>query len=184
MEHKILIKGTIPVPDGVVVSLDKGIFTVKGPKGTVSRSLHAPSVASKVEDGKVVFSVRGKPTLRQKKLIGTFKAHVGNLFRGVTQGHTYRLKVCSGHFPMAVALKGKVFEVKNFIGEGVPRTLEIRDDVKVAVNGDEIVVESISKEAAGQVAGAIEQLCRRPGFDARIFQDGIYIVEKDGKSVA
>ena len=85
---------------------------------------------------------------------------------------------------MNVSLKGDVLEIKNFIGEKVPRTLKIRPGASVKINGDEIVVEAINKEIAGQTAGSIEKLTKRPGFDKRIFQDGIYIVEKDGKRLS
>ena len=46
------------------------------------------------------------------------------------------------------------------------------------MEGNLIYVESCDKELAGQVAADIEQTTRRPGFDRRIFQDGIYIIEK------
>ncbi|RME52816.1 50S ribosomal protein L6 [Candidatus Woesearchaeota archaeon] len=181
---KIQIKGVVEVPEGVTVSLERGVFTVQGPKGSLQRKLHAPSVVATVKEGKVEFNAKRKPTLREKKLINTFKAHLRNMFKGVVEGHSYELKVCSGHFPMTVSLKGDVLEVKNFIGESVPRTLRIGADVKVSVNGAQILVEGIDKEKVGRVAAAIEQLCRRPGFDQRVFQDGIYIVKKDGKDVA
>ncbi len=105
------------------------------------------------------------------------------MLRGVTEGHTYKLKVCSGHFPMSVSVKEGVLEVKNFIGEKVPRRLMIKDGVTVTAEGDVIVVTGHDKERVGNQAAAIEQLMRRPGFDRRIFQDGIYLTEKDGKEV-
>jgi len=49
------------------------------------------------------------------------------MIRGVTEGYTYKLKICSGHFPMNVSLKGDVLEIKNFIGESVPRKLKIKE---------------------------------------------------------
>ena len=61
--------------------------------------------------------------------------------------------------------------------------MDIRQDVTVKVEGQDVVVESNDKEAAGQVASRLERLTRRPGFDKRIFMDGIYITEKDGKPV-
>ena len=51
------------------------------------------------------------------------------------------------------------------------------------INAPEIVVEGINKELTSQTAASIEQMTRRPGFDKRIFQDGIYITEKDGKKI-
>ena len=75
------------------------------------------------------------------------------------------------------------FVVKNFIGEKVPRTVSINEGVSVKIEGTEIVVEGFDKEKTGQMAASIEQMTRRPGFDERIFQDGIYLIEKDGKVI-
>ena len=53
----------------------------------------------------------------------------------------------------------------------------------VKVEGSEIIIESTNKELAGQAAADIEQLTRITNKDRRIFQDGIYITEKDGKKI-
>ena len=160
--------------------MDGAIVTVKGPKGEHTRKIGSKRYDVKVEGQNVVFSAKNV-TRKLKRLISVNATHVGNMARGVTEGHVYRLKICSGHFPMNVSVKGDVFEVKNFIGEAVPRTLKLKEGCTVKVEGEEITVESTSKELAGNQAAAIELLTRRPGFDSRVFQDGIYIVEKDGK---
>ena len=54
---------------------------------------------------------------------------------------------------------------------------------KVTITGTEITIESINKELAGQMAANIEQLTKRTDFDRRKFQDGIYIVTKDGQNI-
>ena len=51
------------------------------------------------------------------------------------------------------------------------------------VEGEIVTVNHCDIEVAGQTAADIEQLTRRPGFDPRIFQDGIYITKKDGKNI-
>ena len=51
------------------------------------------------------------------------------------------------------------------------------------VEGELIHVAGTNKEIAGQVSADIEQLTRRPGYDTRIFQDGIWITSKDGKEM-
>ena len=51
------------------------------------------------------------------------------------------------------------------------------------MDGENITVESADKELAGQTAADIETLTKRPGFDKRIFQDGIWMVSKGGKEL-
>ena len=169
-------------PEGVSATFADGVLTVTGPKGIVTRTLDTPKIIVKVEADGVSFTAP-KFTKREKKLMQTFLAHFRNACKGVTEGHVYKLKVCSGHFPMNVSVKGQTFEVKNFIGEAVPRTYVFSNEVKVKLEGDIITVEGINKELVAQTAASIEQLTRRIGFDNRVFQDGIYITEKDGKSL-
>ena len=57
------------------------------------------------------------------------------------------------------------------------------ENVNVKIEGDVIVIESTDKEAAGKTATNIEQLTRITDKDRRIFQDGIYVIEKSGKVV-
>ena len=80
---------------------------------------------------------------------------------------------------MNVSVSNNQFVVKNFLGEKSPRTMNIKDgDVEVKINGDIIEVSSCNKEKAGNVASDIELLTKKVGKDVRVFQDGIYIVEK------
>ena len=154
----------------------------KGKKGEVKRTFNFPRIEIKKEQGNIVVTAK-KVTRREKTLLGTTKAHIKNLIIGVTEGHAYKLKVCSGHFPMNVSLSGNVLSIKNFLGEKVPRTLKIKDGATVKVDGEEVSVEGIDIEKVGQVAADIEQLTRVTNKDIRIFQDGIYIVEKPKKSL-
>ena len=82
---------------------------------------------------------------------------------------------------MNVSVSNNKLSVKNFFGEKVPRVLQLKSGVDVKVEGDLIHLTSTNKEDVGQVSADIEQLTRRPGYDTRIFQDGIYIINKDGK---
>ena len=84
---------------------------------------------------------------------------------------------------MNVSVNKNQIIIKNFIGERHPRTLTIKEGVTVKVEGDIINVESSDKELAGTAASDIEKLTKRTDFDGRIFQDGIYIINKDGKDI-
>jgi large subunit ribosomal protein L6 len=173
------IEYKIEVPEKVSVDIQTGVFTVKGPKGEVKRAFIFPKIKIIKEGNSIVFTAL-KPTKREKAAIYSTEAHLKNMFKGVLESAVYKLKICSGHFPMKVSLKGNVLEVKNFMGETVPRTLKIKPGVDVKVAEPEITVTSPDKELAGQTAAAIEQVTRRTNFDRRIFQDGIYITIKDG----
>lgn len=182
MKHEELLE-TIKVPEGCTFTLNNKLMSVKGPKGELSRSVPDKKIKIDVKGNEVVLSYKNA-TKREKRMLLTTRAHINNLIKGVLEGFVYKLKICSGHFPMNVSLKGDVLEIKNFIGEKVPRTLKIGTGASVKINGDEIVVEALDKEVAGQTAASIEKLTKRPGFDKRIFQDGIYITEKDGKKLS
>lgn len=179
---KLDLAEKIPIPEGVEIKVDGIAVSVKGEKGEVSKKLTGPNVNIEVKDSDVIFSSK-KGTKREKRMIGTFKSHVKNMIQGVMKGHIYKLKICSSHFPMTVAAKDSVFEVQNFLGEKVPRKFKIRPGVDIKIEGQEITVESPDKELAGLTAAAIEQLCRITNRDRRIFQDGIYIIEKSEKEV-
>jgi len=172
----------IIVPEGVQATMDGKKITAKGPKGEVTRIFNSPVFSFGIQGQEITFKA-AIYTKNGKKMIGTYKAHLYNMFRGVTEGHNYELKVCSGHFPMNVDCKGQDFQVKNFLGEKVPRKLKITEDVEVKVDADKVTVAGINKEHVAQAAASIEQLTRRSNFDRRVFQDGIYIVNKDGKKI-
>jgi large subunit ribosomal protein L6 len=172
----------VAIPDGVSVEVDRGVFTVRGDNGEVTKDLFHPRIKARVDDDTVVFEAT-KQTQNEKKLMHTFRSHLKNLYRGVTDGITYKLQICASHFPMNVDYNDGTLEVKNYLGERVPRTLDIKDGVDCTVDGEEIVLKGVDKELVGQTAADIEKLTRRSGFDRRVFQDGIYITVKDGNPV-
>ena len=171
-------------PSMVNVQLVDGTLHVKGPQGSVSRFLQHPQVLVTIGAGMVTVSPRGGLRgAKAKMLVHTYTAHIQNMLLGVVSPFVYELKICSGHFPMAVTVKGEEFEVKNFFGEKVPRRAKIPSGVKVVVNAEQVLVTSTDREAAGMVAGRIEQLCRITNRDRRIFMDGIWITKKAGKEM-
>jgi len=176
------IEEEIEAPKGIEVSLERNEIAFKTDKGELRRRLLSKSIELSIE-GNIVKLFANKPSKREKKMIGTFKAHLKNMIKGLTEGHVYKLKICSGHFPMNVSVSNNEFVIKNFFGESIPRKLKIIEGVDVKVEGDLVTVSSINKEHAGQAAGSIENLTRRAGFDRKVYMDGIYIIDKDGKEI-
>lgn len=172
----------IDLPSGVDATLSGQFLLIKGPKGESKREIRQHSIKINAENNRLSFEAE-RTTKKDKKLLKSLVAHAKNMVKGAMHLHTYTLKICAGHFPMTVAVSGNKLSIKNFLGEKVPRILQLKDGAAVKVEGQFIYVSSASKETAGQVAADIEQLTRRPGFDSRVFQDGCYIINKDGKDL-
>ncbi len=172
----------IELPNEVVATLNEKFLLIKGAKGGTKRELKQRNVSVNIENKKIVLEY-SKGTKENKKILGSLTAHIKNMIKGSLHSHIYTLKICSGHFPMNVNITNDKLIVKNFLGEKVPRVLQLKNGAEVKVEGDLIHVTSSSKEIAGQISADIEQLMRRPGYDTRIFQDGIYIINKDGKEL-
>ena len=170
----------VDIPEGVTVKVTDKVFYVSGPKGEVIAQFNHPKVQVTIED-KVLKVVSLKASKKEKAVVKTYAKKLMNSIKGVQEEYVYKLKICSGHFPVNVKLNDNVLVINNFLGEKVPRKVLIKTGAKVEVKGSEIFVSSPDKNLAGQVSADIEKTTRRNGFDKRIFQDGIYIVQKGEK---
>jgi large subunit ribosomal protein L6 len=170
---------------GIEVEARGRTITVKGGRGELTRRFREDFISFKPHDGKVKIRAKSKrlPLRKQMAIMGTIRGHIRNMMKGVTEGFTYRLRIVYSHFPMKAQVKGAEFVVDNFLGEKCPRRTNILDGVSVSVKGNEVVVEGIDKEKVSQTAANIEQLTKIKNLDPRIFQDGIYIIDKDGRPV-
>ena len=167
------------LPDDVDAAVDRFDLTVEGSNGSVTRRLWFPDVTvSTSEDAVIIES--DEDTKKISATMGSFESHVENMIHGVTEGWEYRLQVHYSHFPMQVSVEGEEVVIENFLGEKAPRRAAIRGDTEVQVDGETVVLTGPDKEAVGQTAGDIEQLTRVKDKDTRVFQDGVYIVEKPG----
>ena len=177
------LEETLEIPEGIDVRIEGYKITVSKGDKSVSKILATKMLKFESKDRKIIFTA-DRTTKREKKILGTYKALIKCMFKGVTEGHKYIMKICSGHFPMTVTVSGNGLTVKNFLGESVSRKMTFPQDVTVKIAGDEIVIEGVDKQATGQTAAKIENLTRIKGRDLRRFQDGIYIINKDGKEIA
>jgi len=170
------VKEKIDVPKGLELKVSGRSVDVIGPKGNLSKTFRFPGVKVSLE-GKEVAVEASSRRRRDKAAVGTIISHLKNMFKGVTDGFNYKMRVVYSHFPITVKVEGKRVSVNNFLGERHPRLADVVGDVKVEVNGDEVIVSGINKEEVGQTAVNIERSTRVTHKDRRIFQDGCYIVE-------
>lgn len=167
----------VEIPDGVKVQVADGTVTVKGPKGELSRRLWYPGIEILNEESHLVVNSKFDRK-HQRAMVGTLAAHIGNMITGVTSGFEYKMKVVYSHFPIQLKASPNEVTIGNFLGERKPRNAKIIAGTKVNLGKDEVTVSGIDKEKVGQTMANIEQATRVKGFDVRVFQDGIYLVEK------
>lgn len=167
----------IDIPDDVSAEIDHLDLTVEGPNGSVTRRLWFPDIEVTVEDGTVVIASEAEDA-KTNATVGTFESHVTNMIHGVTEGWEYKMEVFYAHFPMQVDVEGDEVVIENFLGEKAARRTPIRGDTDVQIDGEEVTLTGSDIEAVGQTAADIEQLTQVTDKDTRVFQDGVYIVEK------
>jgi large subunit ribosomal protein L6 len=178
MEKKATIKEEIKIPEGVQITIDGKIIQVKGQKGALAKVLSHPKIQVSVSGNVVQIICSQSPRRREKALIGTFKAHIRNMIKGVSQGYECKMKTVFSHFPIKTSVEGNQLLIQNFLGERFARRAEILENVKVDIKGESITLTSIDKEKVGQTAANIERATKVKNRDIRVFQDGIYIVKR------
>jgi len=173
------IKEVVTIPESIEAEVKDRVVTMRKDSATAERKF---KVDIKKEGNSLIMH-NPQATKKEKKLIKSAAAHIRNMISGLQKKYTYKLKVCFVHFPVSVELKSGELIIKNFLGEKVPRKAKILPGAEVKIEKDEITVSSHDKEIAGQTAANIENSTRIKARDRRVFQDGIFIIEKEkGKS--
>lgn len=165
------------IPDGVKAQLDGMQLKVTGPKGQLSRNMRFPQVTVTCENNEVTISTESKRK-EITSMVGTLEAHTKNMCRGVSEGFEYRMKVVYSHFPIQLKVQGTKLEIANFLGEKKARSARIEVGVTAKVANDEVVLTGIDRELVGNSAANIEHACHIRNRDPRVFQDGIYMVQR------
>jgi large subunit ribosomal protein L6 len=171
------ITKTVKIPEGVKVTYKNSTMAITGPKGVLSRTFSHPRISIKVKKDKITLETI-MPKRKENALVGTWEAHMGNMVKGVTQGFKFTMKVVYSHFPVKTILKDNEFVIENFLGESHPRTAKILGDTKVEIKGDTISLSGIDLEHVSQSSANIELATKITNYDPRVFQDGIYLIEK------
>jgi large subunit ribosomal protein L6 len=171
----------VSLPEGVSVSLSDNLLTLTKGSESISREFRHRKVVIAADSQSVVVTC-DLPRRKEKAVAGTWNAHLKNMVKGVNDGFTYKLKVVYSHFPMTLKVQGDVLMITNLFGEKVPRRAALPwspAEVTVKIeNKTDVYVTGIDIEKVGQTAANIERACRIRRRDRRVFQDGIYIVEK------
>ena len=171
----------IEIPEGITANIEDYELIMKKDSDELKRKLNL-LVNIKLEGNKIIFESK-KASKREKKIFGTMKAHINNMIKGLTEKFKYKLQTANVHFPMTVSVdkEKNILIIKNFLGEKTDRIIKLIPGVDVKIDKDIIEIESIDIEKAGQCAANIEKGAKVKNKDRRIYQDGIYIIEKPGR---
>lgn len=178
MPKAVYAEKIIEAPKDVTINLDGMKVEVKGPKGELTRDFAGEPIKMELARKKLKLSV-AFPRKKEMAMLGTIHAHITNMITGVTQGYTYKLTIVYSHFPITVDVADDEVIIKNLYGQRDPRRAKIfGDDVKVKVDGDEVIITGINKEHVGQTSANIQEICKLRGKyhkDPRRFMDGIWL---------
>jgi len=168
---------TISLPDGVKATFAEEELKVVGPLGAVTRQIRHPPFTIEIGAEAVTLTC-SLASRKEKPLLGTWRAHISNMVKGVTEGFEYKLKMVFAHFPVKLSLKPNEMVIENFLGERFPRRAHIIGDTKADISDQIVTLTGLDKEAVGQSAANLERATKIKGFDPRVFQDGFYIISK------
>lgn len=145
-------KKPITVPAGVDVKIEDGNkITVKGPKGTLVKTLHPDMVINQKAD---VITVELKDE-NQDNLQGLTRTLINNMVIGVTEGFKKELEINGVGY--RVQKQGN----KLIMNMGFSHTVEFEDrgDIKIdAPSQTSIIISGPDKEAVGQLAAEIRKV--------------------------
>ncbi|HXY46609.1 MAG TPA: 50S ribosomal protein L6 [Thermoplasmata archaeon] len=169
----------VELPSGVKVSVAGRRLHVSGPLGSVERPFPSDALDLSVAGTTATLTLR-LPAHRKRSqaLLRTWAAHLRVIGGGLTVGVEARLKVVAAHFPMKVQVKGEELVIENFLGEKHPRSTRLVPGTKAEVEGDIVRLSGHDVEQVGQSAANIERATRIRDYDPRVFQDGIYLIER------
>ncbi len=171
----------ITIPAGVEVNVAAGNeVTVKGPKGTLTKSF-SPLMEIKVDAG-VITVKRPNEEKHTKQLHGTTRALLHTMVLGVSEGYMKTMKIIGIGYKANVANNtitlnvGFSHEVKLTAPEGVK--VECPDATTIKVSG-------IDKQMVGQFAAEIREVKKPEPYGGKgIRYVDEFVRRKEGKTAA
>ncbi len=168
----------ITVPGGVNINLDNHTITVKGPKGTLSRVLHADMII-KIEEG-VINVERPSDNKLHRSLHGTTRTVIQNMVSGVTEGFAKSLEL------VGVGYRANKTGDKVVLNVGYSHPVEFVPESGIEFDvpaNNKIIVKGIDKELVGATAANIRSVREPEPYKGKgIKYEGERIIRKEGKA--
>ena len=168
----------ISVPAGVDVKINGTEVTVKGPKGTLTKTFHKDMII-KLEGSEIIVERPSEDKLH-KSLHGLTRSLVANMVEGVTNGFSKSLDIEGIGYRAAKQGKNLVMN----LGYSHQVTVAETDGITIDVpSANKIIVNGIDKQAVGQFGAEIrEKRPPEPYKGKGIRYTGEHIIRKEGKA--
>jgi large subunit ribosomal protein L6 len=157
--------------------MKKHMIQFQGPLGKTFKSFRKIPVNIEIDDGKLTLKAQGTRK-RDYSILHTSRSLIKNIFEGLIEGYTIKMKVVYAHFPITVKVKEKTILIENFQGERAPRMTTIVGNTKVVPKGEDVILTGEVWTDITQTAANIELKTKVKNKDHRVFLDGIYVYEK------
>jgi large subunit ribosomal protein L6 len=170
----------ITLPAGVTASLQGSEVTVKGPKGSLTRTLPLDMVPSL--EGNTFTVTRPSDETRHKALHGLTRTLVANMVEGVSTGFKKTLELQG----VGYKAETKPYGINLVVGLSHPVEIKAPDGIKLVVETPTLVrVEGINKELVGQLAAEIRNVRPPEPYKGKgIRYQGEVVRRKAGKTGA
>ena len=146
-------KRELIIPEGVNVTVDNNIVTVKGPKGELTFT-YDKLITVEIIDNKVIVK-RKNETKVAKQLHGTTNALINNMITGVTSGYTKDLEAVGVGYRFNVA--GNKITVN--AGYSHPVEVIVPSDLKAeSKSNTELSISGIDKQRVTEFAANIRKI--------------------------
>ena len=168
----------IAIPTGVEVKIDGQTVTVKGPKGTLTKSFH-PNMEIKVEGAEIKVN-RPNDDQLNRSLHGLTRTLVSNMVEGVSKGYSKELDVIGVGYRVQKQGKELVMNLGYSHKVIMPEVPGITIDCPTA---NKIVISGPDKQQVGQFAAEVrEKRPPEPYKGKGIRYTGEYVHKKEGKT--
>ena len=145
-------KRPLPLPKGVTLSQKPGTFSVKGPKGELSKLLPM-GVTVKTEADKILV-LRADDSRENRAKHGLVRAHLANMVKGVTDGWTRELEINGVGYRAEVA--GDTMTMA--LGYSHPVVFKLPKGVGAKVDKNRLTLTSADRDLLGQTAAKVREL--------------------------
>ena len=171
-------RAPITVPAGVEVTIDGSTVTAKGPKGTLTKTMHSNMTIAM--EGNVITVTRPNDNKENRSLHGLTRTLIANMVEGVANGYKKELEI--NGIGYRAEKKGNDLVMK--IGYSHDVIMTEPEGVTVEVpSPNKLIVSGADKAAVGQFAAEIrEKRLPEPYKGKGIKYVDEYIRRKEGKA--